>query len=142
RGRPQDGGDLAATLGQYEAVRLFVERAQAVRADFALTPANAFDVAELCRRLDGLPLAIELAAARARLLPPSAMLARLGGTTGAHALHFLTGGPRDQPARLQTLRSTIAWSYDLLEPHEQVLFRRLAIFVGGCSLDAVDAVGF
>lgn len=132
--------DRVAVLGRSEAIRLFVERAQAVQADFALTAANAADVAEVCRRLDGLPLAIELAAARARLLPPSAMLARLSGPTGASALQLLTGGSRDQPARLQTLRNTIAWSYDLLEPEEQALFRRLAIFVGGCTLAAIEAV--
>jgi predicted ATPase/class 3 adenylate cyclase/DNA-binding CsgD family transcriptional regulator len=133
--------DGAEVLGRYEAIRLFVERAQAVQTDFALTAANAADVAEVCRRLDGLPLAIELAAARARLLPPSAMLARLSGPTGASALKLLTGGSRDQPARLQTLRNTIAWSYDLLETEERTLFRRLAIFVGGCTLDAIEAVG-
>jgi predicted ATPase/class 3 adenylate cyclase/DNA-binding CsgD family transcriptional regulator len=135
------GEDLAAALSQYEAVRLFVERAQAVRADFALTSANAADVANVCRRLDGLPLAVELAAARVRLLPPATMLARLAGPLDAPSLRLLTGGPRDQPARLQTLRSTIAWSYDLLEPEEQALFRRLAIFVGGCTLDAAVGVG-
>jgi predicted ATPase/class 3 adenylate cyclase/DNA-binding CsgD family transcriptional regulator len=140
RAPPVDDADALASLGQYEAIRLFVERAQSVRADFALTGANAADVVELCRRLDGLPLAIELAATRARLLPPSAMLARLAGPTGASSLSLLTGGPRDQPARLQTIRNTIAWSYDLLEPDEQALFRRLAIFVGGCTLDAIEAV--
>jgi predicted ATPase/class 3 adenylate cyclase/DNA-binding CsgD family transcriptional regulator len=135
------GIDRVLGLSQYAAVRLFVERSRAVRADFALSGANAADVAELCRRLDGLPLAIELAAARARLLPPSAMLARLAGPTGTPSLSLLTGGPRDQPARLQTIRNTIAWSYDLLEPDEQILFRRLAIFVGGCTLDAIEGVG-
>ena len=138
---PSTGGaDAILALGQYEAIRLFVERAQAAHADFVLTTANAADVAGLCRRLDGLPLAIELAAARARLLPPSAMLARLAGPTGAPALRLLTGGPRDVPARQQTLRETIAWSYDLLEPEEQALFRRLAIFVGGCTIEAAEAV--
>jgi predicted ATPase/class 3 adenylate cyclase/DNA-binding CsgD family transcriptional regulator len=141
RHAPSTGGaDAVLALGQYEAIRLFVERAQAVRADFALTSANAADVVALCRRLDGLPLAIELAAARARLLPPAAMLARLAGPTGAPSLRLLTGGPRDVPARQQTLRETIAWSYDLLEPEEQALFRRLAIFVGGCTLDAIERV--
>ena len=138
RAQTLDGADAVSALGQYEAIRLFVERAQAVRSDFTLTSANAAGVAELCRRLDGLPLAIELAAARARLLPPAAMLARLAGPS---SLNLLTGGPRDQPARLQTIRNTIAWSYDLSEPDEQLLFRRLAIFVGGCSLDAIEGVG-
>jgi len=138
---PSNGaGDIVAAVSQSEAVRLFVERAQAVRADFVLTIANAADIGEICRRLDGLPLAIELAAARARLLPPAAMLARLAGPTATPSLRLLTGGPRDQPARLQTLRNTIAWSYDLLEPEEQALFRLLAIFVGGCTLDAIEAV--
>jgi len=132
--------DAVVALSQYEAIQLFVARAQAVRTDFTLTNANAREIAEICHRLDGLPLAIELAAARARLLPPSAMLARLAGPTGAPSLSLLTGGPRDQPARLQALRNTIAWSYDLLEPDEQALFRRLAIFVGGCTLDAVEEV--
>ena len=132
------GADAVLALSQYEAIRLFVERAQAANAGFALTSANAADVVELCRRLDGLPLAIELAAARARLLPPSAMLARLAGPTNAPSLRFLTGGPRDVPARQQTLRDTIAWSYDLLEPEEQMLFRRLAIFVGGCTIEAAE----
>jgi predicted ATPase/class 3 adenylate cyclase/DNA-binding CsgD family transcriptional regulator len=140
RSRPVDDADGVLALSQCEAIRLFVERAQSVRVDFAFTGANAADVAELCRRLDGLPLAIELAAARARLLPPSAMLARLAGPTGAAALSLLTGGPRDQPVRLQTIRNTIAWSYDLLDPEEQILIRRLAIFVGGCTLDAIEAV--
>jgi predicted ATPase/class 3 adenylate cyclase/DNA-binding CsgD family transcriptional regulator len=131
----------ASLVGQYDAIQLFVERAQAVRADFALTDANAADVVEICRRLDGLPLAIELAAARARLLPPSAMLARLVGATSSPSLRLLTGGARDQPVRLQALRNTIAWSYDLLEPGEQALFRRLAGFVGGFTLEAAEAIG-
>jgi predicted ATPase/class 3 adenylate cyclase len=132
---PPTNGTAPEHLFQYEAVRLFVERAQAVRADFALTPEIAPAVAEITRRLDGLPLAIELAAARVRLLPPAALLARL-----ETRLPLLTGGPRDAPARQQTLRDAIAWSYDLLTPDEQALFRRLAAFVGGFTLEAAEAV--
>jgi predicted ATPase/class 3 adenylate cyclase len=123
-------------LSQYEAVRLFISRAQAIKPDFAVDNANAPAVAEICWRLDGLPLAIELAAARVRMLPPQAMLARL-----EQRLPLLTGGARDAPARQRTLRDTIAWSHDLLEPDEQTLFRRLAVFAGGCTLEAAEAVG-
>ncbi|MGH2368930.1 MAG: tetratricopeptide repeat protein, partial [Chloroflexota bacterium] len=130
----------AHELGRVEAVRLFVERAQAARPDFALTEENASAVAEVCRRLDGLPLAIELAAARVRLLPPQALLARLTGADGSASLRLLAGGARDLPARQQTLRATIEWSYDLLSPEEQALFRRLGVFVGGCTIDAGDYV--
>ena len=125
----------AESLMQSEAVRLFVERAQAVQADFVLTEENAAAVAEICHRLDGLPLAIELAAARVRLLRPAALLPRL-----ERRLPLLTGGARDLPLRQQTLRGTIAWSHDLLDDGERRLFRRLAVFVGGCSLTAVSAV--
>ena len=124
-----------SSLSQYEAVALFVERARAVKADFAVTNANAPAVAEICVRLDGLPLAIELAAARVKLLSPQALLARL-----EQRLDLLTGGPRDLPARQQTLRATIDWSYDLLGPDEQTLFARLAVFAGGCTLEAAEAV--
>jgi predicted ATPase len=122
-------------LCQYAAVRLFIERAQAVQADFAVTDANISAVAEICARLDGLPLSIELAAARVKLLPPPALLRRM-----KHALPLLTGGARDLPERQQTARQTIAWSYNLLSPQEQRLLRRLAVFVGGCTLEAVEAV--
>jgi predicted ATPase/DNA-binding CsgD family transcriptional regulator len=120
-------------LSQFEAVALFVERATAIRPDFALTNANAATVIEICARLDGLPLAIELAAARLRLLSPEAMLPRL-------ALNLLTGGRRDLPARQQTLRSAIDWSYNLLTESEQRLFGRLSVFVGGFTLESATAV--
>ncbi|MFC1526214.1 BTAD domain-containing putative transcriptional regulator [Candidatus Latescibacterota bacterium] len=122
-------------LMKSEAARLFAERAKAVVADFELTGENVQAVAEICARLDGLPLAIELAAARVGLLPPQSMLTRLGSPLG-----FLTAGPRDLPVRQQTLRNTIGWSYDLLAEAEQTLFRRLAVFVGGCTLDAAEAI--
>jgi predicted ATPase/class 3 adenylate cyclase len=124
-----------AYLIKYDAVRLFVERAQAAKPDFALTAENAAAVAEICRRVDGLPLAIELAAARIKLLPPHSLLDRLD-----ERLKILTGGARDAPARQRTLRDAIAWSHDLLSPHEQTLFRRLAVYAGGCTLEAVEAV--
>ena len=125
----------AEVVSHSPAVALFVQRAHAVRADFSLTDENAPAVAEVCARLDGLPLAIELAAARIRLLSPRAMLSRL-----ERRLPLLTGGARDLPTRQQTLRGTIAWSYDLLDEGERVLFRRLAVFVGGCTLEAIAAV--
>jgi predicted ATPase len=125
----------SAAAMSFPAVRLFVERAQAVRPDFELTEENAAAVAEICTRLDGLPLAIEIAAARVKLLSPSAMRARL-----ASRLQLLTGGARDLPARQQTLRGTIDWSYDLLDPAEQKLFRRASVFAGGCTLEAAEAV--
>ncbi|HEX9987316.1 MAG TPA: tetratricopeptide repeat protein [Chloroflexia bacterium] len=122
-------------LTQYEAVRLFIQRALAVKPDFQVTNDNAPAVAEICVRVDGLPLAIELAAARVRLLPPEAILSRL-----EHRLPLLTGGARDLPVRHQTLRSTIEWSYGLLDDAEQKLFRRLGVFVGGRTLEAIEAV--
>ena len=122
-------------LVQKPAVALFTARAQAVKPSFALTVGNAAAVAELCVRLDGLPLALELAAARCKLFTPRTLLARL-----ERRLPMLTGGPRDAPRRQQTLRSAIDWSYDLLDPAEQTLFRQLAVFVGGCTLEAVEAV--
>src|SRR5712692_3781263 len=135
-----DAEATAEELERYEAIRLFVARARSVEPGFTLTGANARYVAQLCRRLDGLPLAIELAASRVRLLPPSAMVTRLAEPIRAPSLRLLTDGPRDQPARLRTLRSAIAWSYDLLDAEEQALFRRLAIFMDGCTLETVEAV--
>ncbi|HEX6799459.1 MAG TPA: adenylate/guanylate cyclase domain-containing protein [Ktedonobacterales bacterium] len=134
---PEPGaGRLAPErLSQYAAVALFVERAQAARSDFAVTAANAPAIAEVCVRLDGLPLAIELAAARVKLLPPEALLARLSAQ-----LKLLTGGARDLEEHQQTMRATIAWSEGLLASEERVLFRRLAVFVGGCTLEAAEAV--
>jgi predicted ATPase/DNA-binding XRE family transcriptional regulator/Tfp pilus assembly protein PilF len=126
--------DLTA-LTQYDAVRLFIARAQAVKADFQVTNANAPAVAEICARLDGLPLAIELAAARVKLLPPEALLKRLSSR-----LQTLIGGARDLPTRQQTIRNTIDWSYHLLSQSEQALFMRLAVFAGGWTLEAAEAV--
>ena len=122
-------------LSQYAAVALFLECAQAATPDFQVTPANTRIIAEICVRLDGLPLAIELAAARSKLLPPQALLTRLG-----HRLQVLTSGARDAPVRQQTLRNTLAWSYDLLAVEEQRLFRRLSVFAGGCTLEAVEGL--
>jgi predicted ATPase/transcriptional regulator with XRE-family HTH domain len=126
--------DLALLAGS-EAVAFFVDRVQAVRPHFALTADNAQAVAEICRRLDGLPLALELAAARVKLFPPRALLRRL-----EQRLPLLTGGARTLPARQQAMRNTIAWSHDLFSSEEQTLFRQLAVFPGGCTIDAADAV--
>jgi len=131
---PVSGTSVEALLA-YPAVALFVQRAQRVRGAFELTDANGPAVTEICRRLDGLPLAIELSAARARLLSPEALLERL-----KHALDVLTSGARDAPARQQALRATIDWSYSLLNDSEQRLFRRMAVFAGGCTVDDVEAV--
>jgi predicted ATPase len=132
---PPDTQAAANDLGQYAAAWLFVERARDVLPDFALGAANASAVAAICARLDGLPLAIELAAARIRLFPPAALLARLD-----HRLPLLTGGARTLPTRQQTLHAAIAWSYDLLDTGEQRLFRRLAVFQGGATLEAIAAI--
>ncbi len=126
--------DLEA-LSQYEAVSLFIERAQAVRSDFAMTGENAAAIAAMCQQVDGLPLAIELAARRSKLFSPQALLPRL-----RNRLKLLVGGAQDLPSRQQTLRATIAWSYDLLDKTEKTLFRRLAVFVGGCTFEAAEAV--
>jgi predicted ATPase/DNA-binding CsgD family transcriptional regulator len=124
------------TLPQYASIALFVQRAQASQSDFKLTAENAAAVSEICARLDGLPLAIELAAARIKLLPPQAMLGRLQESP----LQLLTSGARDLPVRQQTLRCTVQWSYDLLSADEQRAFRWLSVFVGGCTLEAALAV--
>ncbi|MFN2484595.1 MAG: adenylate/guanylate cyclase domain-containing protein [Candidatus Limnocylindria bacterium] len=130
-----DDEATVASLSHYEAVTLFVERAVAIKPDFALTDANAPAVAEIVRRLDGLPLAIELAAARIKLLPPKAMLARL-----ETRLSLLESGARDLPPRQRTLRGAIAWSHDLLDAAGRRLLARLSAFLGGATLDAADAV--
>ncbi len=122
-------------LSQCPAVALFVQRAVAAKPGFELNRENATAVTEICARLDGLPLAIELAAARIKVLSPSALLTRL-----ASRLQVLTGGARDLPQRQQTLRAAMDWSYELLNPAEQRLFRRLSVFVGGCNLEGVEAV--
>jgi predicted ATPase/class 3 adenylate cyclase len=122
-------------LTEYEAVRLFVERARAVRPDFSLAEDNAPAVVEICERLDGLPLAIELAAARIKLLPPQVLLDRLG-----NRLKILTGGARNLPERQRTLRNAIEWSYELLDEGEKMLFGRLGVFSSGATLEAMEAV--
>jgi predicted ATPase/DNA-binding NarL/FixJ family response regulator len=131
---PREGG-AAADIGGYETVQLFVERARAHMPEFELTDANAATVAGVCRRLDGLPLAIELAAARVKLLPPESLLRRLEDRLGV-----LTGGPRDVPTRHRTLRAAIDWSYQLLEPNQQRVLRLLAVFAGAFNLAAAEAV--
>ena len=131
---PDQPPDLAR-LTQSGAVRLFMERAVAIKRDFELTNENAAAVAEICARLDGLPLAIELAASRIKILPPKTMLGRL-----QNRLKLLTGGERNLPSRQQTLRGAIDWSHNLLSGDEQILFRRLSIFAGGASLNALEAL--
>jgi non-specific serine/threonine protein kinase len=122
-------------LARYDAITLFIQRARSVLPSFMPTADNSLAIISICRRLDGLPLAIELAAARLKVLTPEALLARL-----ASSLDMLVGGARDQPARLQAMRATIAWSYELLDPVEQALFQQLAVFVGGFTLDAAETV--
>jgi predicted ATPase len=131
----EPAGFSVAALTEYAAVQLFIARAQAVKADFGVTDATAAAIAEICHRLDGLPLAIELAAARIKLFPPQALLTRL-----KRRLQLLTVGVQDLPAHQQTLRTTIDWSYQLLDPAEQRLFARLGVFVGGWTLEAAEAV--
>lgn len=128
-------GASLKVLSQSPAVALFVQRAVAAKPDFELSGENAAAISEICARLDGLPLAIELAAARVKVLSPAAMLTRL-----ASRLQLLTGGPRDLPERQQTLRAAMDWSYELLNAPEQKLFRRLSVFAGGCHLEGVEAV--
>jgi predicted ATPase len=132
---PPSDADSTESLMAYPAIALFVERATTTRGSFDLTAENAGAVAAVCRRLDGLPLALELAAARLRLLSPEALLERLD-----HALDVLTSGPHDRPERQQTLRAAIDWSHSLLEASEQRLFRRLAVFAGGCTVADLEAV--
>ncbi len=122
-------------LAASRAIELFVERASAVKPAFALTPETQRDIAEICERLDCLPLAIELAAARVRALTPAQIKARLGGSLG-----LLVGGARDLPSRQQTLRDTIAWSYELLSPDAAATLRRASVFAGGATLEALEAV--
>src|SRR5205823_10634603 len=122
-------------LAHDEAAELFVSRAQAANPNFELSEQNATAVADLCARLDGLPLAIELAAARTKLLPPATLLSRLG-----NRLELLTGGRRDAPRHQQTLRMTLDWSYDLLDSDAQRLFAQLGVFAGGCTLAAAESV--
>jgi predicted ATPase len=120
-------------LNRYPSLALFVQHAQAVLPNFQLTSANAALLAEICVRLDGLPLALELAAVRIKLLPPQALLAHL-------SLSLLSNGARTLPARQRTLRHTLKWSYDLLAADDQRLFRRVSVFAGGCTLEAIEAV--
>lgn len=137
---PKQGQSLSLTkIAEAGAVQLFVQRAQAITPDFVLDESNAVDVVEICTHLDGLPLAIELVVARIRLLPPRILRQRLLGPN-ASAFELLQGGARDAPARHRTLKSAIAWSYELLTAAEQRLFRLLAVFVGGCTLEAVEHI--
>lgn len=123
------------SLSQYAAITLFLQCVRTFKPEFQITSTNAHAIVEICVRLEGVPLAIELAAARIKHLSPQALLARLG-----HRLQFLTNGPKDGPVRQQTLRNTLVWSYDLLNSWEQWLFRQLCVFVGGCTLEAAEAV--
>jgi non-specific serine/threonine protein kinase len=136
-GLPDPGAPLTPEQAlACEAIQLFVQRAEVVRPDFRLTMQNVEAVSEICRGLDGVPLAIELAAARISMLPPTQLLA----AWLQRRLRLLTGGARDLPPRQRTMRAAIAWSHDLLQPPEQVVFRRLAVFAGGCTLDATEAI--
>jgi predicted ATPase len=143
-GIPEGSGRVRLEeMAAYEAVRLYIERASAMKSGFLLTEQNARAVVELCRRLDGLPLAIELAAARSKIFPPYVLLARLGDSRSSASgttLKVLSGGGRDMPDRQQTLRSAIDWSYRLLTPEEQRLFAHLSVFAGGWTLEAAEGV--
>src|SRR5688572_18057695 len=132
---PKPGDISVEDLAGNESVSLFVERAQGSNPNFTLSRENAPAVAEICRSLDGLPLAIELAAARIRVLSPAALSKRLDSR-----LHVLLGGGADRPPRHQTMSDTIAWGYELLEPHEQRLFRELSVCCGEFSLEAAERV--
>ncbi len=134
---PTDAQDLLSYLASYPSITLFADRAKAAWPDFALTEANITTVADICIRLEGLPLSIELAAAHSNALSPQAMLARLAGR-----LSFLTDGARDLPARQRTLRDTLDWSYTLLDKSEKLLFAQMALFVGGCTQQAIEAICF
>ena len=142
-GLPPPGAELSAAA-RSPAVQLFVDRSQATRPDFRLVEENVGAVLQICRLLDGLPLAIELAAAHSRLFSPKALLTRLQAAASHDSpgatLRLLSGGPRDHPARQQTMQATIDWSYHLLDGTAQTLFRRLALFVGGATLEAIAAV--
>jgi non-specific serine/threonine protein kinase len=131
---PEEPISLSA-FAEIEAVALFVDRARAADPSFTLTAANAASIAAICQQLNGLPLAIELAAARVRVLSPDSLLARL-----TDPFRLLAGGARDQPPRLRSMRDTVAWSHDLLSPEQQTLFRRIAVFAGGFSLEAAEAI--
>lgn len=133
---PKNFAESLEKLVEYAAVALFVERARTAKPSFALTDENAGSVAEICHRLDGLPLAIELAAARVKILSPRAILLKL-----ENRLKLLTGGARDLPARQQTMRGAIAWSYDLLDADEKLLFRRFSVFAGGATVESVETIG-
>jgi predicted ATPase len=134
---PDPGIELkTAELSHYSAIQLFVERARLVVPDFSVTAQNANSIAQICARVDGLPLALELAAARVKALPPALLLKRLSETR----LDTLTGGAKNLPSRQQTLRNTIAWSYNLLSPIERAWFTRLGVFSGGWSLEAAEAM--
>jgi predicted ATPase/DNA-binding XRE family transcriptional regulator len=148
---PPPGQDNPRTVGLYPAVVMFLDRARSVAPDLTLTAATAPVIAAVCRRLDGLPLAIELAAALARLVPPQAMLDRLGqaaagesatghGSGTGRTLDLLASGSWDRPDRQQTMRQAIAWSYELLSPAEQAAFRGLGVFVGGWTMEAASKV--
>ncbi len=130
-----DESNAAEHLSENESIKLFTERARAIKSNFSLTEDNAATVAEICVKLEGLPLAIELAAARIKILSPAQILERL-----ENRLKMLTGGAKDLPARQQTMRGTIEWSYDLLDENDRILFERLAVFVGGFTIEAAEGV--